>query len=936
MLLRLLPDSPQAAAFDIINGAVATGYTIENTDALDFGNAVWQHALSGARGTQGARAVAGEPDNRVVNLPVRIGPSGSVDAFNTKAAYLVEAVDELRRFGGRICWQATTQTPRQYLEVIGGCGISRASWTRKGSVADVGTCVITAQCAPYMQGDPMDTLDGFDTNTIGDYTFDVANAGAGALSVANGLLAPGATGLKRIRHTAKAYVLGDVQATVKVTTGPTVAAGVWGVTARADVAGADTTLAAEIVGSGTNVLRIVKYVAGAKTDLATVAFTPLANTNYWIRIRCDGNRVFGYVYTIPPLPSPSATYAAVVLTNLGVADASRFYAGHVGLRISEVDAAARYDDLAIEPFTYVGVGGPYPVRLQGGIPGDVPALVDATISPQASGNPSPIFGMVSWLERPAIANLIWNGDFEDATLGASGWSVAAVTGVLGAGTSVARITTAGRVKYGAAAGNIVTPATTDTGGTFAIRRPFNPARTYALLAWLSSTSQTTATRVKLGVNSDIATGTAANLSTTPKLYSVIWRPNALTVAAFAAIGVNAATLTNIAVDGACVVESPSIALSAAIASAGATTCTVYSIPGDTPNLLPDGTIDKPFLAMIEQEIVRVLAINPATKTLTIDRGAEGTTAATHAIDLSVVCLPQLRTHLEGKGAFPAWGSFSADGYVSAASGTGLSIVSSALALDGNALRWTPGTSGPQSSFATWFVDPHTLVPDDYTDHEIDVDVWAREQISVNLTGLLVTLSAQPEGGATAGGERTTREFASRGKLLTPATNGSARWHRLGVIPMIVDRSNPQRWRLKLALACTGGASPTWDIDHLLLVASRSSLRSPTGEQWDVNGPAGAYPPFIPYDAAWGVTSIMSKQIRSDGSSFVGPPGGVDYPDGGFGNVLEVPDGEVEFIVKLSRAVPDDPVPSTIDDESAFLSCDQHYAVTPRYVLSRAA
>lgn len=947
MLLRLIPDYPAGSSLTIVNGSVVTGYSVLNT--IDFGNAAWQHALSGARGTQGARPAAGEPDNRVVQIPVHVGPSGTVDAFNLKAALLAETVDDLRRFGGQIQYQLTQQSVRQYLEVM-TCGITRESWGRRGAKSDVGDVVIIAQCAPYMLGDPMDTLEAFvvDSVTAGDWTFDVANAGAGALSVAGGKLVPGATGLKRVRHTVKGYSYADVQVTLMFTTGPTLTNGVWGVTARADVAGADTLLAAEVA-AGTNVVRVAQYVGGSQVTTDTTAFTPAANTTYWVRLRLEGNIATAEVFTAPPpftnqTPSPTSTPSASISRRLTASESARFYSGHAGLRITAADTAERYGPFQVEPYTYRLLTTPEHVRLGGRIPGDVSAMADVTVSAITGGvaSSSPIWGLVSWFERPLASNLIYNGDFEISALGATGWSTAGVASVIGAATSILRVTTAG-VKYGNSAASLVTPATTDTGAAFFIPRRFKAGRTYALLVWLSSVAQTTATRVKLGNAADLAVGTAVNLSTTPKVYSVTWAPTADAAFAYAVIGVNAATASTIILDGAVVVESPPVALSVAQASTSSTSFPVYATPSETPNLLADGSLGAPFLVMIDQEIIRVTAISADGKTWTGDRGAEGSIAATHLIDSRVIILPPLRPQYEGKGVASPFGIVECEQgatvfqITTIVGGGSVANAADATARSGTLLRWTLATSGYNSLSTAILVDPNTLVPDDYTLGEVDVEVWLREQWSQTITGARVTISTLSELGLALGPERFTREFGSIGKLPTPATSKQWRFHRLGVIPMVVDLNNPQRWRVQILLEGTGAAGPpTWDLDYFLLVPVRGRRASPTGEINDTAASGASYPAFFPFDSGWTATGAASKTLRADGSSIVQAPGAYGYPDAGMGDVIELPDTDVDMIVKLSNLVPDDPTSDASAETVISYSTSLHAAVTPRYIFARSA
>lgn len=929
-LLRLYSNGPNKASLTIANGFTDTGYAW-SADGTDLGNAQWEHAFSGARGTQGARPSTGAPKNRPASFPIKVVKSASKDQLLQRTSALIEIVDDMRRYGGRILWQSAFQTARQWFEVM-VCGwAEEVAWDQIAETNFVFTNKLNAVCAPYLSGDPMDTLDTFDVDSSTDYT---ANAPvSGAIAIANGVLTASSTALKAYRHTVKGYSLGDVQVTMDVTTAGTVTSGVWGVGICMDTAGADTMLVAEFV-AGTNVIRVGKYIGASFTSLATAAATPAINTRYWVRGRREGNLVTAEVFTSPP--TPVATPTASVTYALTASEGARFGLGHAGFRWTPASTSETISELDIEPYTYRLVSMPEQVRLGGQIPGDVPATADITVTP-LGGSATPIWGSVGWLERPAIVNWCWNGDFESSTIGTSGWVATAVTGVIAAGTSVTRDTTAARVKYGLADLQIVTPATTDTGASFQIFQRFKKGRVYAAMCWASSAAGVTSSRIKLGVNGDLATGTAAALATAQKIYAVTWTPTADRDSAYVAFGVNAATGTTLNIDGLVVVEVPSIALSAAIASAGAATCTVYNTPTEIPNMLPDGTLSAPFLALIELELVRVTAVSGVT--WSIDRGQEGSTAATHAQDSLVVVMPPSRPQLEGKGAYEAFGLLECEAYVpalSSVSGGALSTSADANARTGFKLTWTPATSGAQTASLVYMIDPSTLYPDDYTQGEIDVEVWIREAWFTSLTNLRVTVSAQPEGGSTAGPERFTREFGNVGKLITTAGAKVSRIHRLGILPLTIDPANPQRWRLKIALSVTGGATPTWDLDYLMLLATRSRTPWPTGKANDTASASGAVPAFVPYDVGWTTTSAMSKRLRSDGSSVVSIPGGYAYPDQGPGKPIELPDQDVDLVVKLSTLVPDDPTVNSVDESVASITTSLHAAATPRYAIARGS
>lgn len=939
MLLRFDPNTPSLVAgptggLTVIAAAASNSANGYHVVSLDWGDVDWQHQFTGPRGTQGARASLGSVQNRTVTIKLRVFGT-TKDAMLTQRSALVEALDDMRRFGGQILWQSGQQTYRQFFQVL-TCTWKGQEWTNKEESSFYTDFTMQFTCAPYATGDPMDTLDGFDTNTYAtDYTKD---AGGGTLSVSSGVLVPSDLTLKRVRHTLKGYTYGDVQVTLKVTTGAAVAGGIWGVTGRYDTTNLDTGLVAEFV-AGTNVIRVGKYVAGAFTSLATAAATPAINTTYWVRLRVEGNLVTAEVFTTTA-PTPMGTPTASAAYAMTTAEAAQFAAGHAGWRITPAATTERYDDLEIKPYTYRAVNLPEQIRLGGQIPGDLPAIADIEITP-LGGPATPIWGAASWSERPLVTNECWHGDFEDATLSPatvpSGWSVAAVGGVTGAATSINRDTTAARCKYGAANAVVVCPATANTGATFQLFQRFKKGRWYAAFAWKSSAAGVTLTRYRLGVSGDIASSTASALTTTPTLDSVIWTPTADRDSAYFCAEITAATATTFNIDGVCIVEVPAFALGAAIASAGAPTMTLQNIPPETPFLRPDGTLAAPILALIDTELVRITSITPGSLVVPIDRGMENTTAATHTLGAPIIIVPAFRSQLEGKGAQASFGVIEAESYtpaLSTATSGSLTVTADADCRGGQRLAWNP--AGVGTATVTWMIDPHSLVPDDYTIGELDVEVLARVRMGASANTPKITLSCLPEGGATSGAERFTREWGSAGISLYG--NGAAavyRPERLGTLPMIVDRSNPLRWRLKAVLSLA--AAGNLDLDHFQLNVIRNRVSTVTGKANDTASASPVVAALVPYNASWTTTSTMTVALKSDGTASIAIPGGYANPHHGLGRVIEVPDADCDLIVKLSNLIPNDPTVDTTTEMSAGAPswpATVHAAVTPRYGFAR--
>jgi hypothetical protein len=920
VLLQARSNKPGSSPVTLVDGLTATGYRLgAGTHQPDWGNAIWESFFSGIRGTQGRKVAGSEPQDRQLLLPIGIIASTS-DAMHAAASVLWDLDEELRRFQGVITWRPEGATFKQYFDVL-SCSARIADYDWFYHNQHVAVVELAPLCAPLLRCDPMDIFDGFDTNTAADYTKDADGA---LLTIKGGQLVPSQTGTSRWRHTARGYSYGDQEATIKVTTGSTVTNLEVGVTICADTGGADTYLRANL---WSNTLRIDKVTTGSVVNLVNTAFTVNANTTYWLRIRREGRRLTASVYVLEPSPllppDATCTYTLTVVENWA------FAFGHTGLRPVVVSTGERYDDFRVEPYTYNPASLPDQRALRPAIVGDAPALVDLTVAHGDGTGSAPIFCLASWWERPSVWNYVWNGDFEDDV---DGWSVAAVAGVTGAATSIARSTVAARTKYGIANGQVVCPATANTGATFKIRQRFYQGRDYILLVWASSAAGTTLVRARLGVSGDIANSGTPALTTIPTLMAATWSPTADRDGAYVAVEITAATGTTWNIDGVVVIEARPASLTNLIAS-GDTSCVVDRIPEDWP--------PAPFLAVLDpltaRELVRVESIAVSTRTLQITRGVEGSIAAGHASGMSLMPLPELRPHLEGKGAPPALGILEAEGCDTGNLST-WAIASSGSYRSGEYLN-SGAIAGAGNAFADWLIDPNLLVPDDYAGLEIAVEVWARIVLHGGLASAKALLTLTPENSTVSAGtitslyghKRYPEEWGStlRDLPLTNVGSQIATLFRLGTLRMVVDRSRPLRSRLGLKVTWTyTSGSPVFNLDYLLLAPKRGSALSPTGQYYDAN-----YPEFIS-----GIQETI-KTIRSDASGLVarGVALGVAnpaYPDHGLGGggLLEIPAGPVDALLKLSSSPPDEPIPGTSEQLAHTVAA--HYAITPRFRTAR--
>lgn len=254
--------------------------------------------------------------------------------------------------------------------------------------------------------------------------------------------------------------------------------------------------------------------------------------------------------------------------------------------------------------------------------------------------------------------------------------------------------------------------------------------------------------------------------------------------------------------------------------------------------------------------------------------------------------------------------------------------------EGTATNWAEGTqSGARGGTAAvgtvgegsvaWEVDPATMVPDSFSG-ELAVEVWGRTLLSAGLGSATLTLSAQPQDGPGYGAPRYTDEWGSNGRTVV-LPEGTEKWRmtRLGTLHLVVNPLAPRIW--KLVLEGHANAVAKWGVDYALVVPVTQRACSPSSKANNTS-----YPAFIAN------SNPTVKTVHSDLSAVISKPGKNGHPDRGLGGqLLEVPPGEVEMLLKLSSLVPDDPTASAISESLAFEG-KVTVTVTPRWYLARTA
>ncbi len=328
-------------------------------------------------------------------------------------------------------WLPAGGSNPMYFEIVGpGTWTPKYKWVEFAGAMFMDTDV-TLPVSPLARGLPMRVAENFLYDTTSDWTYD---AGAGTMTVSSGIfgkLTPTDATEKRFWHSARGYRVHDIQATALFTTGATIAGHDYGVTfLRLD---ADNYLLARVEG---NNLRITKCDNGVLSNLASVAHTPLASTSYWVRGRLDGGAVYAEVFTTDPGPMTTPTASTIAI--FGGVDATK-YGGSVlgdfpGVRLIPTGTVTEWkvDNFAAEPFAYRDRQIPTKINLSGAVPGDVPALVDVTITP-SGGAAAPVFALVAWANRRVgfTPSMFAIQEAETSVLNLSGWAVTADAGARG-------------------------------------------------------------------------------------------------------------------------------------------------------------------------------------------------------------------------------------------------------------------------------------------------------------------------------------------------------------------------------------------------------------------------------------------------------------------------------------------------------------------------
>lgn len=252
--------------------------------------------------------------------------------------------------------------------------------------------------------------------------------------------------------------------------------------------------------------------------------------------------------------------------------------------------------------------------------------------------------------------------------------------------------------------------------------------------------------------------------------------------------------------------------------------------------------------------------------------------------------------------------------------------------DGGALSGTAQKDATVSGAETWAiavsVDPTVYAVDDFSAQESQYEVWMHASIPSTMLTPNVVLSATSSEGSAFGAERFSAEWGSVGRLLTPGPGTFYSFYRLGTLTLPADPQYRRTMYIVVTLTSSSGSTGVLLIDYLVIAPVRQRCLSPTGKVLD-----STYPTFV------GSTAQTIKTIRSDLSALTmaGVPTNTPnapVPDHGLGgSLIEPPPGLVEWFVKLSSQVPDNPSPPASAEQLTHAATIQ-LDYTPRSYLLR--
>jgi hypothetical protein len=206
---------------------------------------------------------------------------------------------------------------------------------------------------------------------------------------------------------------------------------------------------------------------------------------------------------------------------------------------------------------------------------------------------------------------------------------------------------------------------------------------------------------------------------------------------------------------------------------------------------------------------------------------------------------------------------------------------------------------------TFLVDPAVMLPFDYEQDRVLVEVWGRFACDANIPGLRIALSTTGDDNASTA--VYDLESGSAGLAHVNAT-GIWRFERLGVLALRYQ-DTPTRRRQQITITATWTAAGfSFVLDYLMLTRPGRRVMLPTG----VDYTAGRYPALMSA-ASRQITRRVYPDLQSEASLVDTQYGehqraGGGSVQGGFmgGQAIVIPSPNADLIVKASTQIPNGP------------------------------
>lgn len=529
MYLKLTANAFASDGVVVVNAAETTGFGILTPGWAEnlFGTPTLEASFITSVDTSPAKSTVIEQP-REFPMTLRVTGTSRQDMFDKLEAInreigLVNLDGGKMRYRGKGTYGVTMIV--EHIDIV-------KNWSHEGEATSLTqTIELAFTCQPYANMDPLDVMDTFDTDTLGtggkyrdegaDWTVVTGGTGLAIDTTRRGLgKTSNLTTESLIVHTGTPHTFVDAMVRARFRFGAQVSGNKGGVVLKYIDANNYLEFYIDDTGAGGR-MRLDKVVAGVRTNLVSTALAgrPNVQEDYDVRAYTCGNVVY---YTASLLAGALHPLEIVSVSRhvLSSTDGPLFghrVEGRGGIVLNPGNAGTFVRGFLIYPHTmpsnYASQRGTT-WRTHGAVPGDAPADCSFLYGPESSsGN----YVRFAWQPLPDRPNLV-DGHY------AVNWKTGILTGIVAAAaTGTGSSTTVGGYNDPKST-QVTTPATTDAGVWKHMVGPFLPGKTYRAKVWVQAPASVTGVRIKLGNDSELATGSTVALTTGWQELTVDWTP----------------------------------------------------------------------------------------------------------------------------------------------------------------------------------------------------------------------------------------------------------------------------------------------------------------------------------------------------------------------------------------------------------------------------